>query len=476
MNDDSVHKYGNLDVHSVTSYINFVREKAELINNVSPTFCSAKWLQSTILLYNGMTHSCHHPSRHKITLKDIENNPKGIHNTAVKIQARKEMLAGVQTKECDYCWRIENSNKENISDRIYKSTYPWALPHLDAVVESGLGENIDPAYVEVAFDTTCNFKCIYCSPVSSSKWQEEIERFGSIPQVENNLHDLNWLSQSKQLPIPNREPNPYIDAFWKWWPELYPKLNTFRITGGEPLLSKHTWRVLDYVKSNPSKDLTLAINTNLNVPNNLVDKLIDRVNDINENVGLFDVYTSLESTGEQAEYARFGMNYEEFVNNCHKVLANTPQSTRIHFMTTINVLSAPTFLNFLELVKELRLKYKREKHSYRVRTHLSYLRWPQCLQLTLLSKEDKQKYADEWLTFIHANKLTSKKEEHETFYLEEVDQLERTVKWMLNSDKEPKSFYDNFRLYVKACDNRRLTSFTETFPEISYLMDENYYG
>ena len=40
------------------------------------------------------------------------------------------------------------------------------------------------------------------------------------------------------MPIPQREPNPYTDAFWKWWPELYRDLHTFRITGGEPLLQK----------------------------------------------------------------------------------------------------------------------------------------------------------------------------------------------------------------------------------------------
>ena len=41
-----------------------------------------------------------------------------------------------------------------------------------------------------------------------------------------------------KMPIPQRDPNPYVDAFWKWWPELYRDLHTFRITGGEPLLVK----------------------------------------------------------------------------------------------------------------------------------------------------------------------------------------------------------------------------------------------
>ena len=42
------------------------------LDSVSSTFCLAKWLQSTTLLYNGETHSCHHPRRHKINAEDLK--------------------------------------------------------------------------------------------------------------------------------------------------------------------------------------------------------------------------------------------------------------------------------------------------------------------------------------------------------------------------------------------------------------------
>ena len=473
--DENPHKANNLDEHSIDAYVNFVKEKKILINKVSPTFCAAKWTQSTILLYNGETHSCHHPSRHKIMLEDIKDNPKGIHNTAHKMNARKELLEGIQTKECDYCWKIENLGKDYISDRIYKSTYSWSLPYIQDVVKSGVGKDFDPTYVEVAFDSTCNFKCIYCSPSSSSRWQEEVEKHGPLQMSTYPLHDVEWMRKTGKLPISHKEYNPYIEAFWKWWPDLYPKLHTFRITGGEPLLSKHTWGVFDYIKNNPNKNLILALNTNLNTPDKLVDKMIDNINAISNNVNYTDIYTSLESTGAHAEYSRFGMNYEEFIENVHKVLDNTPEKTRIHFMTTINILSAPTFKNFLELIKELRIKYNRGKHDYRVRTHLSYLRWPQCLSLTLLSEQDKEKYANEWLDFINENTMTKDKKEYETFYLEEVDQLKRLIDYM-RSTKEQSSIYEDFRRYITQCDFRRKIDFVDTFPELVYMMEDDYYG
>ena len=130
-----------------------LRDKIAKINAVSPTFCLAKWLQSTTTLYNGHTHSCHHPVQHKIKVEDIKRNPRGLHNTPVKIAARQDMLNGVQTKECDYCWNIENLGKDHFSDRHYKSANEgmgiWQ--GFDRVLASGLGENIEPAYMEVAF-------------------------------------------------------------------------------------------------------------------------------------------------------------------------------------------------------------------------------------------------------------------------------------------------------------------------------------
>jgi len=450
-------------------------EKRKEINNVSPTFCLAKWLQSTILLYSGETHSCHHPSRHKIKDSDIKDNPKGIHNTNHKIKARKDLLNGIQTPECDYCWNIENLQHDHISDRIYKSSYTWALPYLDEVIKSGDGLNIDPTYLEVAFESTCNLRCIYCSPESSSKWELEIKRFGDLKQVEYNLHNLEWLKKVGKLPIPANEPNEYIDAFWKWWPELYPKLHTFRLTGGEPLLSKHTWKILDYIKEHPNPNLILAVNTNCNIAPKLIDKLIDNINEITPNIKYFDVYTSLESTGEQAEYARYGLNYNQYIENCYKILNNTPDITRLHFMTTINFLSAPTLIDFFKLIKEMRKIYSIGIHKFRVRTLLSYLRWPKALQLTLLSEEDKKYYGELWLNYIEDNKLTVEKDEEETFYLEEVDQIKRLVDYMINN-KEEKVVYDNMRLYINQCDERRGTIFKDTFPTLTYLMDEKYYG
>ena len=61
-------------------------------------------------------------------------------------------------------------------------------------------------------------------------------------------------------------------------------IKKIRITGGEPLLSKDTWGVMDYIieEKNPNKNLQLAINSNLGAPDKLIDKFIEKIQRIED--------------------------------------------------------------------------------------------------------------------------------------------------------------------------------------------------
>ena len=46
----------------------------QLLENVSPTFCLAKWNQVSLHLPTGLTNSCYHPPLHKIDATKLEDN------------------------------------------------------------------------------------------------------------------------------------------------------------------------------------------------------------------------------------------------------------------------------------------------------------------------------------------------------------------------------------------------------------------
>ncbi|MBY0412900.1 MAG: twitch domain-containing radical SAM protein [Bdellovibrionales bacterium] len=450
----------------------------DVLNKVSPTFCSAKWLQSSIYLWNGHTHSCHHPVQHKVSLEDIKKNPKALHNSPKKIQARQEMLNGVQTSECNYCWNIENLADDHLSDRTYKSFDEWSKPSIPEVIKDGLGENINPTYLEIGFENSCNLKCSYCSPDVSSRWMEEIQSKGPYTLSQYNMHDLDYLKQIGKFPIHRDDPNPYADAFWEWWPDLYKSLKVFRITGGEPLLSRHVWKVLDYIAENPREDLDFAINTNLCVPQKQIEKLVEFANKTHKKIKSFNIYTSLESTGPQAEYVRFGLNYNTFLQNVNFVLSNTPDEVRVNFMTTINILSTSSFSNFLQDILELRAKYSsnKEEHRFnlnRVPLMFSYLRWPHFLSIKNLPLELKSKFSQEWRNFVKNNLFgVSSKNTMGLFYQEEEDQMARLCDFMLTNEDNLKLNMIDFYLFHQQYDERRNVKFKEVFPELAEFYDE----
>jgi hypothetical protein len=63
---------------------------------------------------------------------------------------------------------------------------------------------------------------------------KEIKEFGAYPTAVPHNELKHFTGERK--PIPHKEYNPYVEAFWKWWPDLYPELKHFRMTGGEPLM------------------------------------------------------------------------------------------------------------------------------------------------------------------------------------------------------------------------------------------------
>jgi len=49
--------------------------KIRVLDSKSPSFCGAKWLNSTIWLRPGRTSSCHHNPGHNIDIEEIKINP-----------------------------------------------------------------------------------------------------------------------------------------------------------------------------------------------------------------------------------------------------------------------------------------------------------------------------------------------------------------------------------------------------------------
>jgi organic radical activating enzyme len=380
------------------------------------------------------------------------------------------MLQGARPSECDYCWAVED-NSDRFSDRIFKSGENWSYPYMDEIVNSDWRDDYNPKYVEVAFSNACNFKCSYCGPAFSSKWVEEIEKYGGYPTLDN-FNSNEWLKMENKFPIPHSEYNPYIEAFWKWWPDLYKDLHTFRITGGEPLMSKDTWGVLDYILEhpNPNKELKLAINSNLGVPDKLIDKLIEKIKRLEDEgrVKELIIFTSVDAWGEQAAYVRTGMEFNKFWDNINKVLSASNR-TIVTIMSTYNALSVFSYPQLIQGVYKLKNDYASNDRYWNSAVFLdsSYLRFPLHQTVQVLPHQFANNILDQskLITYYAAPSFSH---EHIGYSDVEVQKVKRIYDWMIapqDATQQMRNRY-SFYQYFSNHDKRRGTDFCKTFPEL----------
>ena len=454
-------------------YKDYLGKVKQEMDKISPSICLAKWKQVTVHLATGHTHSCHHPTTHKIPLEEIAIDCSALHNTNYKKEQRKLMLEGQRPSECDYCWRVEDSAKGEAvySDRVTKTGAAWAKDFKNEVLDNPLG-NINPSHFEISFSNTCNFKCSYCGPEVSSRWMEEIKQHGAYP-TSTNYNGLDYLKNNQKIPILEKDYNPYVEAFWKWWPNLYKDLRVFRVTGGEPLLTKNTFKVLDYIIENPNPKLELNINSNLCVPDDLLNKFIEKIKRIQEEgyIKEFVVYTSAEAHGARAEYIRNGLDYNQWYDNCNRVLSEVPNS-KLSIMATYNALSVTSFISFLEDMIQLRNTYNTGPDRRNpIGIDIPYLRYPQHQTAFILTK-DYLKLIEDQVTYMYRNK------EHAYwpplcgygFYEHEINKMERLYYVAKEDNKNQNDLIrtrKDFVVFVDEHDRRRGTDFLQTFPEMA---------
>jgi len=444
---------------------NRIKKVIKITNEISPTFCLAKWHHTSIYLHTGQTHSCYHPSPHDISLAEIASDPSALHNTLTKKKERALMLVGSKPEGCQYCWNIESLGDDYISDRMIKSSTIYTPERLEEIKRSKWDSNYNPEYIELAFSNECNFKCGYCHPMSSTSFQTEIKIFGPYDTVKNHRLDIDWFKPYEE------SDNPYIKAWWKWWPEMSKTLNILRITGGEPLTHKSTWRLFETLENDPRPHLELNLNSNLGVKTKLVERLADNINHLrlNNKIKKFKLFSSMDTWGPRAEYIRTGLKLDLWEKNLDTYITKT--KSPVAFMCTFNILSVTSFKSFLEKVLEWRLKYdylfgNRGNTMRRVRFDTPYLKEPLQYDMQILPKNEFLPYFDDTLKFIEDNKDESdptKFSELEFERFRRVRDYFATVNYEEQRVNEGRAdFFNWFTEY----DRRRKTDFLKTFPDM----------
>lgn len=305
--------------------------------------CVYKWGWNTFRLYTGRSSSCHRVKPVKVSIENFQN----FHNTPEVIQDRKLMLDGKwpQGRGCEYCKDIEAAGGE--SDRTYHNKIPGLTP----IDFDGGNLEVTPNILEIYLDNHCDLACVYCSPWYSSKINNELKKFG--PNTFNVSSVERHLDHAK-----------YLELFSEWLTNNSHKINRLSILGGEPLIQKEFWKLLDKLETTENRHLELVIVTNLNSPVDTVKKYVDKVKKliIEKRIKRADISCSLDCWGPQQEFTRYGINLERWKENFEFLIQHKWLTIGIH--PVVNCLSISTMLemqnmitNYKKINPKIRLDY-----------------------------------------------------------------------------------------------------------------------
>ena len=202
---------------------------------------------------------------------------------------RQEMLDGKFPKNCEGCYLQEKHRDKDfgsISSRLYYAKE--ITPHITKdLLDSA--DNFRLHHVDVRWSNKCNFACVYCGPLYSSKWASE--------KGEKIVKDQNSTDSLKK----------YLYANIRNLKNIY-------LAGGEPMLMKENKEFLELLlKENP--EVHIRVNTNLSKTKTGVFDLLCQFENVHWTV-------SVESIEKEFEYIRFHGAWEEFLDNMRIIKKN----------------------------------------------------------------------------------------------------------------------------------------------------------
>jgi organic radical activating enzyme len=438
--------------------MNDLEFKQQVLDPVSRSFCAAKWYNATIWLGSGQTTSCHHPPAHLIDIDKVTTNPRLLHNTDQKKDDRRKMLAGERPAGCEYCWKIEDMHTDAVSDRVYKSKI-FPIETLNEAVKTPIEHDVNLRTLEISFDRTCQFACSYCNPAFSSTWVNDIRKHGAyVGLVSDGRNHFTHTHDSSQL-YKFGETNPYVEAFFDWWEsDLHRTLQELRITGGEPLMSGYTWKLIEWFKTNQGRSNTrLAINSNLGID---MPKMKEFAVSVATLPGV-DLYTSMEATFVQAEYIRDGLDYDQWFNNVLFLLEGRFVSA-VHVMCTINALCLDSLVSHLDMMLTLKQRYGRDQLNFT----LNILRFPSFQSALVLPDDLRNRYRLQLEAWLFHNQDNPCLHEHEVNHVQRLIDYLDVVKTPHSEAFEMPKLLNDFKQFYTQYDQRRNKVFARAFPNL----------
>ena len=294
----------------------------------SKTFCILPWVH----FYanpDGTVLPCCIGDHHKPLGNVRDNTIKEIWNNNQYKTMRLKMLNGERCDECSACYHSEDNGIK--SARQHQNIEFQDFNKLAYFTNTdGSLDSMDLKYLDIRWSNICNFKCRSCSSTYSSSWATEDNKHGHTKPV---------------FILSGGENNDYLLSQIK--PHLA-NIREFYFAGGEPLLTDKHYEILDYLIEIGNTDVKLRYNTNLSNLHYKDKSVIDYWKQFSR----VEVYASLDSWGNRAEYIREGTVWEEIETNVLKIRQEAP-AVKLGVSSVVSAFNVATLIPFLDKITDM---------------------------------------------------------------------------------------------------------------------------
>ena len=161
-------------------------------------------------------------------------------------ELRRALANDERPERCAVCWHNEDSGI--VSNRQQWEHDNWNTFADKISVNDDYSVNNPPYWVELKVSNFCNLKCIMCSTHSSYK----------------RVADLDIISKYTKDGYETRLLRPTdLFASLNEWPELWDHVHTLQFTGGEPIINKEHYDLLEGIPLEAKKRIRLRYASNL---------------------------------------------------------------------------------------------------------------------------------------------------------------------------------------------------------------------
>ncbi len=400
----------------------------------SKVFCMRPWLTLDISQDGRVFPCCNFAlspplgSLRKSRLKDVWNSPE-------TREVRRRMLEGREVPQCRRCYELDAAGAVS-ERRSFNREFASRLGLAEQTKADGSLEPLVPAILDLSISNRCNFKCRYCHPDRSTAWNED--------------HDRLWGRQARSGPdvqTPTESPEELLRQI----EPILGGLERIYFDGGEPLICREHYQLLDLLTERKKTGIRLTYSTNFSVTAFEGRDVFELWKDFPH----VHVSASLDAMGARGEYIRKNQDWARVVENRERMLRVCPH---VHFVfaPTLSVMNA---LHLPELHRDwIEKGYLEPKEMY-----LNYVVEPAELSVQILPAHLKRAMTDryerhiEWLN-ARCGRDAETAVAHFRGAINFVNAQDRTC------------LLERFRRTTRALDAIRGECFEKVFPELAELM------